>query len=563
MLSSILNSRSGESREQKPVPRASQGTCSNASSRNSSRALSRLSRFPFFTILICSRYKTAQICYAYLADVPANFRNPETSEGMTLYAALERSQWFTRGWTLQELLAPQWVVFLADDWTQIGTKATLANEITAITGIAHLFNFQDASIAQKMSWAAHRQTTRLEDQAYCLMGLFDVNMPLIYGEGKKAFIRLQLEILSKSDDESIFAWETPKPSSVHRTGLLADTPHGFKGCGQIKRRQFDFDRPPHFMTNKGLQTQLLLQPDLSQLGKRSSETPTALSGGFDYIAPLNCVLEDEDGSSDVVVIHLVEEDGVLSRYGDPELIAHSWLIESHAKGDLKRRLCHIKQPGHNDSVATVALSGTASYTMSFDMKALSEAGYFISDRLIWSENASLSENGKLLTILESGLTVTEEFAVVISSPKQYILLRCESPSGPAFIIILGYLSGRPWIGALTNNQSPLRDIAGSFDIQHRWPQSQSDPRSLRERGWVQIDSVRYIDMALHKMGVGTSSGEKYLVSSKIREELEGAQVADISALSTPLQDSELSQDGAKAAESTDIAGNIVSRRFSL
>lgn len=70
-------------------------------------------------------------------------------------------------------------------------------------------------------------------------------------------------------------------------------------------------------------------------------------------------------------------------------------------------------------------------------------------------------------------------------------------------------------------------------------------------------------MALHKMGVGTSSGEKYLVSSKIREELEGAQVADISALSTPLQDSELSQDGAKAAESTDIAGNIVSRRFSL
>ena len=167
------------------------------------------------------------------------------------------------------------------------------------------------------------------------MGLFDVNMPLIYGEGRKAFIRLQLEMLSKSDDESIFAWESPISSSVHRTGLLADTPHGFKGCGQIKRGQFDSDRPPHFMTNKGLQTQLLLQPELNQPGNRSSESPTVLSAGNAYIAPLNCVLEDEDGSSDVVVIHLIEEGGVIPRYGDPELITHAWLLESQAKGDLK------------------------------------------------------------------------------------------------------------------------------------------------------------------------------------------------------------------------------------
>ena len=86
-------------------------------------------------------YKSAQICYAYLADVPASFYDPETSEDMTLYAALERSQCFTRCWTLQELLAPQWIVFLADNWTKIGTKSTVANEITAIAGITHLFNF--------------------------------------------------------------------------------------------------------------------------------------------------------------------------------------------------------------------------------------------------------------------------------------------------------------------------------------------------------------------------------------------------------------------------------------
>jgi hypothetical protein len=260
---------------------------------------------------------------------------------MTLYAALKRCQWFTRGWTLQELLAPQWVVFLADDWTQIGTKATLANEITAITGITHLFNFQDASIAQKMSWAADRQTTRLEDQAYCMMGLFDVNMALIYGEGKKAFIRLQLEILSKSDDESIFAWESPKsgPSLAHRTGLLADTPHSFKVCREIERGHFDSDRPPHFMTNKALQTQLLLRPEPEQPRKGPSESPTAFSAGNSYVAPLNCVLEVEDGSFDIVVIRLIEENGVFSRYGDPELVTHAWLLESQAKGDLNRRLC--------------------------------------------------------------------------------------------------------------------------------------------------------------------------------------------------------------------------------
>ena len=152
------------------------------------------------------------------------------------------------------------MIVLADDWSELGTKASLATDLTAITGITHLFNFEEASVAQKMSWAAHRKTTRLEDGAYSMMGLFDVNMPLLYGEGNKAFIRLQLEILSRSDDESIFAWANPRSDWTPRPGLLAETPESFAGCGQIRRGDFDSDRPPHFMTNKGLQMQLLLQP---------------------------------------------------------------------------------------------------------------------------------------------------------------------------------------------------------------------------------------------------------------------------------------------------------------
>lgn len=69
-----------------------------------------------------------------------------------------------------------------------------------------MVDINSASVAQKMSWASRRTTTRLEDMAYSLMGIFDVNMPLLYGEGQKAFIRLQHEIVRVSDDESIFAW---------------------------------------------------------------------------------------------------------------------------------------------------------------------------------------------------------------------------------------------------------------------------------------------------------------------------------------------------------------------
>jgi hypothetical protein len=88
------------------------------------------------------------------------------------------------------------VIVLADDWSEFGTKASLATNLTAITGITHLFNFEEASVAQKLSWAAHRKTASQEDRAYSMLGMFDVNMPLLYREGNKVFIRLQLEMVS-------------------------------------------------------------------------------------------------------------------------------------------------------------------------------------------------------------------------------------------------------------------------------------------------------------------------------------------------------------------------------
>jgi hypothetical protein len=211
-------------------------------------------------------YQQSQVCYAYLSDVPAEEKPGNILDDLKF----SKSMWFTRGWTLQELLAPEIVVFYNCDWVEIGTRATLHRLISSITNIAQRFlsgptQIQNASAAQKMSWASTRKTTRLEDTAYCLMGLFNVNMPLLYGEGKAAFRRLQIEIINNSPDESIFAWgnlnRNPNPTEWNNKdllGLLAEEPALFEGSGDIVQ---DYNaRPPYTMTNQGLNIGARLVP---------------------------------------------------------------------------------------------------------------------------------------------------------------------------------------------------------------------------------------------------------------------------------------------------------------
>ena len=159
-----------------------------------------------------SYYKDADICYAYLFDVLDDGGFPDY--------AFAKSRWFTRGWTLQELVAPKGeVVFFDREWTEIGTRASLKHKLEQITTIDKLFLEHpdavfSASVAQRMSWASKRQTTREEDIAYCLLGIFNVHMPLLYGEGDKAFMRLQLELLALSNEQTIFAWSPDISPSV-------------------------------------------------------------------------------------------------------------------------------------------------------------------------------------------------------------------------------------------------------------------------------------------------------------------------------------------------------------
>ncbi|KAK3987304.1 vegetative incompatibility protein HET-E-1 [Cladorrhinum sp. PSN332] len=183
-------------------------------------------------------YAEAEVCYVYLSDLPP--RAPESSGEDDLGADMLREcRWFTRGWTLQELIAPRDVVFFDREWNERGSKKGLSAVISEITGIPESLLRQSTSLdeysaACRMSWASSRKTTRIEDAAYCLLGIFNVNISLIYGEGMKAFARLQEAILGATADMSIFLWTDDAAAAREFAPLLADSPTQFKGCGDIK-----------------------------------------------------------------------------------------------------------------------------------------------------------------------------------------------------------------------------------------------------------------------------------------------------------------------------------------
>lgn len=199
-------------------------------------------------------YSASSICYVYLSDV-------SDVESKDFDSEFGKSQWWKRGWTLQELLAPSRLTFFSATWHVVGHKKGLDKEISIITGISPnaingTISLYRYSIAQRMSWASRRTTTRIEDIAYCLMGIFDVHMPLLYGEGKNAFLRLQQEIMKNSDDETIFAW-LPQ-WNIDYYGMLTDEPASFCSAHHIVPLQDAEYREPFIMTNKGVSITLQL-----------------------------------------------------------------------------------------------------------------------------------------------------------------------------------------------------------------------------------------------------------------------------------------------------------------
>ncbi|KAI1869274.1 uncharacterized protein JN550_005904 [Neoarthrinium moseri] len=193
-------------------------------------------------------YRDAKLCITYLSDVRFSTGNPK-GEVFRSVDGTTASVWFSRGWTLQELLAPKAMQFFDMDWQYMGTKAELADILAHITQIDVRYltgekHFGNACIASKMSWIASRTTARVEDLAYSMLGIFNVVMTPRYGEGMRAFMRLQQLLLSTLTDESLFAWKLPQyqPPQVFTVpagweadewGLLAPTPSCFKDSNRL------------------------------------------------------------------------------------------------------------------------------------------------------------------------------------------------------------------------------------------------------------------------------------------------------------------------------------------
>jgi hypothetical protein len=246
-------------------------------------------------------YQNCDLCIAYLEDIRKEsldikgliedgYRNANIASQLFCYPTFSRSRWFKRGWTLQELIAPLNLYFYDSEWNKIGEKQGLLEDISQITRIDRdVLRGQRAlsrkSVAHKMAWASRRETTRVEDLAYCLIGIFEINMPLLCGEGQRAFTRLQQEIMKHTYDHSLFAWnyefprqKFPRPS-VYGTlfrdvlcfsegeGVLAPHPSAFDRCSSFM--PWNSRAAPYATTNRGLQIHLRVVQDPFPSGART------------------------------------------------------------------------------------------------------------------------------------------------------------------------------------------------------------------------------------------------------------------------------------------------------
>ena len=187
-------------------------------------------------------YQRSAYCLVYLEDFRPTEIYLEQEGSVNFYAQLlweklPQTRWITRGWTLQELIAPKHVGFYDADWQYYCTKLQGLVQIQRCTkipwSVLSTGDLSRCSVAQKMSWAAERTTTRIEDVAYSLMGIFGVHMPMLYGEGKNAFRRLQEHIINASSDDSILAWRSEDSPTSDVQGALAQSPRDFKYCHNI------------------------------------------------------------------------------------------------------------------------------------------------------------------------------------------------------------------------------------------------------------------------------------------------------------------------------------------
>ncbi|EXM13845.1 hypothetical protein V3481_012886 [Fusarium oxysporum f. sp. vasinfectum] len=327
-------------------------------------------------------YMESGVCYAYLSDVsistsPINTRQRGSLSSRVWIESFQNSQWFTRGWTLQELLAPRDLVFFDKDWNRCGNRVELQVAIQAATGIdaASLINaslkdgtfLRSIRIGRIFSWAASRQTTRREDRAYSLLGLFNINMPLLYGEKDRAFYRLQEEIIKEGEDASLLAWAYTEADDGFAPNGLAKSPSQFHKYLNLITK--DLSRVPYVAFSpriiaRGLQATLSIRMDPYEKRLGYAVLAHGINRRSLVLPVLFCSL--------TLVRTLVQNECV--RFSDPVLVPSRFV--SKAK---PRSICFVRhveatrlyESGHGLSLGSAVWK---SYTTTFTYPVQTQAG---------------------------------------------------------------------------------------------------------------------------------------------------------------------------------------------
>jgi hypothetical protein len=441
-------------------------------------------------------YKEADICYAHLADVPTADVDFYRSDEPNMLGTFKASKWFTRGWTLQELIAPLLVEFYAEDWTDLGTKSSRRQEISTITGIdVRVLDGADPSIcnvAERLSWAASRQTTRIEDAAYCLLGIFQVHMPLLYGEGERALIRLQEEILKTTEDYTLLLRGAPSDSYLE--GLKQNN-----WPGALARQLSEFKiRKDNPWTYSNLE--FLLDTSSSNTSKSlvADVTPTLTARGLHICLPLLKISHDEylahlycklKTTHELVCMPLVRDYSGENRFrrkiwiGRPEDYSDRSLVSPTRLSSFRLVTMYIRQPPlrllarslHNRSfsLSTFEVSSTTGTT-------LSEASSF-RKCLVMTSWGSSTESLPWKTAMEelrNNLSFRSS-ALFVLGP------------GETFMVAFGCKVGKLWCCVLLGLESAMYPV--NPEQSHEWD------------AWKVYDSFTpsvLVDRAWKKLGAG-------------------------------------------------------------
>ncbi|KAI6030064.1 hypothetical protein EDC04DRAFT_118420 [Pisolithus marmoratus] len=367
-------------------------------------------------------YQNSGRCYVFLHDLNAKIL-PTTSNEKTFPDSGGWPRWFSRGWTLQELLAPSFVGFFNKDWHFIGDKKNLAKTISSITRIPsriskHGLGAGHPSVAQIMSWAADRKTTRVEDRAYSLLGLLGVYMPTLYGEGTHAFRRLQLEIIRMNNDHSLFAWN--RRDSGWSGSVLADDPSFFRDCDDVIK----MDPDEYLAALKGV----VPDNELGDVKEESIRSYTVTNAGIRIRLPLQrcrgsqsvfearlacCRFVD----SSPISIYLVSFKSTYYRY-----FGHSQTIHGATATFQLLYLNYREETRQKD------------FTFKIDDRALACEGFV--QHCVFPKHVPLNSEDNSVT-----LSYTHHYAVIV-----YV----NSEAGTCFALAIGYCSGYEWLHVISD-----------------------------------------------------------------------------------------------------------------